>query len=105
MTTSRLPMTLDWIVHQPTRLSIIALLGHSPHSHMKIASELGINKGLVSKHAHYLELIGYISRTIEATTGQIHRSIYALTPDGERALQSYYSTVTQILESAPSGYR
>ena len=103
MTASRLPLTLDWIVHQPARLSMMTLLGHQPASFTTIRKELGLNKGWVVQNTHYLELIGYVSRQVEATTGRIHRSTFTLTADGRAALHNYYATLAEILEAAPKG--
>ena len=104
MTVSRLPLTLDWIVHQPARLGLMTMLGHQPCSYTTIRKELAMNGGLVTRHTHYLELIGYVSRHVEATTGRIHRSTFALTADGRKALAEYYSTLAKIVHNAPAGY-
>ena len=104
MTASRLPLTLDWIVHQPARLGLMTLLGHHPCSYTAIRKELALNGALVTRHTHYLELIGYVSRRVEATTGRIHRSTFTLTADGRKALADYYSTISQILSNAPVSY-
>lgn len=93
-------MTLDELIHQPTRLQLMAALAAlSPDSEVEftyLRDLLGLTDGNLSAHLLRLEEAGYI-RTRKTFVGRKPRTYIALTPRGRLAFVEYRTTLERLL--------
>jgi DNA-binding MarR family transcriptional regulator len=100
-----LPGKFDRIIHQPSRLSIMAVLfGCEGADFVYLQDATGLTKGTLSKHLKKLEEVGYIS--IDKTfKGSYPNTSAALTPSGRKAFRKYrrqYRSFTQFIDTQNS---
>jgi DNA-binding transcriptional ArsR family regulator len=84
-----LPMKFDPLIHQQSRLSIMAVLvGCESADFTYLVEATGLNKGTLSKHLSKLYDAGYIE--IEKTfKGNYPLTLAKLTQNGRRAFREY----------------
>jgi DNA-binding transcriptional ArsR family regulator len=89
---------VDRIIHEPARLTIMALLsGAKEADFLFLSRETGLTKGNLSNHLVKLEESGYVE--IEKTfRGKIPRTIVRITPEGRTALKQYRKTMNGLLK-------
>jgi len=88
---------LDRLIHEPARLTIIALLSSVREADfLYLLRETGLTKGNLSTHLLRLEEAGYVN--IEKTfRGKIPLTIVRLSSAGKEAFQSYRKSMKDIL--------
>jgi DNA-binding transcriptional ArsR family regulator len=72
----------------PSRRSIVELLGAGPMAVGELAERLPISRPAVSRHLRLLGEAGLVAHRAEGT-----RHVYELRPDGVEAVQDYFRTV------------
>ena len=91
---------LDEIIHQRTRLAIMATLaGVENLEFNELKAELGLTDGNLSAHATALERAGYVRQT-KRFRGRKPLTTLAVTAKGRRALQRYVNLLQGILSRA-----
>jgi DNA-binding MarR family transcriptional regulator len=91
--------SLDPVIHQPTRLRIIALLYRNRRASFTwIRDTLGLTDGNLGSHAAKLAEAGYIrqGRILMAQGFQVW---LRMTPEGDVAFRSYLSGLRSYVES------
>jgi len=84
-----LPTKFDRMIHQPSRLAIMAMLaGCKSADFTYLYRTIGLTKGTLSKHLSYLEERGYIEIK-KRFKGKVPNTSASLTPYGRRAYQQY----------------
>ena len=84
-----LPTKFDRMIHQPSRLAIMALLaGCKSADFTYLQQTIGLTKGTLSKHLSYLEEGGYIEIK-KRFKGKLPNTSASLTPYGRRAYKQY----------------
>ena len=88
---------LDRLIHEPARLTIIALLSAVKEADfLYLLRETGLTKGNLSTHLMRLEEAGYVE--IEKTfRGKLPLTIVRLSSEGRSAFQSYRKSMKDIL--------
>lgn len=88
---------LDRIIHEPARLTIVALLSSvASADFLFLLKESGLTKGNLSVHLSRLEEAGYIQ--VEKTfRGKIPHTEYKLTTTGKSAFEQYRKNLGSIL--------
>lgn len=88
---------LDRIIHEPARLTIVALLSSVKSADfLFLLKESGLTKGNLSVHLSKLEEAGYIQ--VEKTfRGKIPHTEYQITPKGKSAFDQYRKSLGTIL--------
>ena len=89
---------LDRVIHEPARLSIVAILAavqEADFLYLLKATEL--TKGNLSTHLAKLEEVGYVEIEKEFR-GKIPLTLARLTPQGMAALKSYRKEMTALLK-------
>jgi DNA-binding transcriptional ArsR family regulator len=88
---------VDRIIHEPARLTIVALLsGAKEADFLFLQRETGLTKGNLSSHLMKLEETGYIE--IEKTfRGKIPLTLVRLTATGRAAFKGYRKTMNGLL--------
>src|ERR1700722_11600534 len=89
---------LDRVIHEPARLSIVAILGgvqEPDFLYLLKATEL--TKGNLSTHLAKLEEVVYVEIE-KAFRGKIPLTLARLTPQGMAALKSYRKEMTALLK-------
>ena len=89
MTDYSMPMKFDPLIHQQSRLAIMAVLsGCESADFTFLADATGLNKGTLSKHLTKLQDAGYIQ--IDKTfKGNYPLTMAKLTQSGRRAFKDY----------------
>jgi DNA-binding transcriptional ArsR family regulator len=89
---------LDRVIHEPARLTIIALLSSAKEADfLYLLRQTGLTKGNLSTHLVKLEDAGYVD--IEKTfRGKIPLTLVRLKSNGRAAFQSYRKSMKEILE-------
>ena len=95
-----LPQRLDRVVHDRTRLAILAALAASESvSFSDLKSITGTTDGNLSVHARKLEESGYV--VCEKTfAGRMPRTEYRLSATGRRAFEKYLSHMDALIRAA-----
>jgi DNA-binding transcriptional ArsR family regulator len=101
MTDYSLPTRFDPLIHQQSRLSIMAVLAGCESADFTYLSKVtGLNKGTLSKHLTKLRDAGYID--IEKTfKGNYPLTLAKLTLTGRRAFNDYrrqYKTFSRTMD-------
>jgi DNA-binding transcriptional ArsR family regulator len=88
---------LDRVIHEPARLTIIALLfSFKEADFLYLLRETGLTKGNLSTHLMRLEEAGYVE--IEKTfRGKIPMTLVRLSAEGRAAFQGYRKSIKDIL--------
>jgi DNA-binding transcriptional ArsR family regulator len=88
---------VDRIIHEPARLTIVALLsGAREADFLFLQRESGLTKGNLSSHLMKLEEAGYVE--IEKTfRGKLPLTLARLTAKGREAFQNYRKTMNGLL--------
>lgn len=84
-----LPAQFDRLIHQPSRLAIMAVLsGCESAEFLYLLKATGLNKGTLSAHLSKLEHAGYVAIT-KRFKGKVPNTSAALTPEGRKAFRKY----------------
>ena len=88
---------LDRVIHEPARLTIVALLaGVREADFLWVLRESALTKGNLSTHLARLEAAGYIE--VEKTyRGRIPLTLLRLTRQGRTAFDRYKKTINGVL--------
>lgn len=84
-----LPSSFDRLIHQPSRLSIVAVLAGCESAdfvYLQAATEL--TQGTLSKHLTKLERAGYVALK-KSFKGNYPNTSISLTADGKKAFREY----------------
>ena len=91
---------IDEVIHQRTRLAIMATLaGVESLRFNEIKAELGLTDGNLSTHAAALERAGYV-RITKAFKARKPTTTLAMTAKGRKALGNYVNLLQGILSRA-----
>jgi len=94
----QVPSSFDRLIHQPSRLAIIAILaGCESADFAYLLNETGLTKGTLSKHLSRLEEAGYV-QVKKSFRGKYPHTDARLTRDGRKAFQEYRKSAIQFLE-------
>ncbi|WP_022797716.1 winged helix-turn-helix domain-containing protein [Thermus islandicus] len=95
-------MALDPVIHQETRLRIMALLhalGEGAQVEFSwLKDALGLTEGNLSSHLAKLEEAGYV-RVEKGYQGKRPRTWVALTPQGRAAYEAHRRALLELLRS------
>jgi DNA-binding MarR family transcriptional regulator len=92
---------IDRLVHEPARLSILALLHVVDSADFTYVRRLtGLTRGNLSSHMSKLEAAGYLQVDKEFAD-KVPRTLLSLTPQGREAFQTYRERLQQILAGLP----
>lgn len=84
-----LPAQFDRLIHQPSRLAIMAVLsGCESAEFLYLLKATGLSKGTLSAHLSKLEQAGYVAIT-KSFKGKYPNTSAALTPEGRKAFRKY----------------
>ncbi len=91
---------LDEMIHQRTRLAIMAALaGVEGLEFNQVKAELGLTDGNLSTHAAALEKAGYV-RIDKDFNGRKPRTTLSITAKGKKAMDNYVKLLQGILDKA-----
>lgn len=95
-----LPQRLDQVIHDRTRLAILAALAASETlAFTELKGITGTTDGNLSVHARKLEDAGYV--LCEKTfAGRTPRTEYRLSPTGRRAFEKYLDHMDALIKAA-----
>ena len=89
---------IDEVIHQRTRLAIMAALaGVDALDFNELKADLALTDGNLSTHASALERAGYV-KISKAFRGKKPLTSLAMTPKGRKALASYVAALKSILD-------
>ena len=89
---------LDDVVHQRTRLGILAVLAEGAQAQFGFLQEsLGLTDGNLSRHLQTLETAGYV-RIEKGYEGRRPRTWIQITKDGRRALNDEIDLLKQLVQ-------
>jgi DNA-binding MarR family transcriptional regulator len=92
---------IDRLVHQPARLSILALLYVVESAgFLYVRRQTGLTQGNLSSHVSKLESAGYVEINKEFVD-KTPRTLLRLTPRGREAFQVYRQQLQQVLDGLP----
>lgn len=84
-----LPTQFDRLIHQPSRLAIMAVLAGCENADFTyLLSATDLTKGTLSAHLSKLEGAGYVKIT-KSFKGKYPHTSAALTPNGRKAFKKY----------------
>lgn len=93
-----LPTKFDRMIHQPSRLAIMAVLaGCKSADFIYLHQTIGLTKGTLSKHLSHLEGAGYIEIK-KRFKGKVPNTSASLTSYGRRAFKQYREQYRQFGE-------
>jgi DNA-binding transcriptional ArsR family regulator len=91
-------LALDETIHQPVRLSIMALLAQSKKVDFAfLVKYLELGESNLSRHLSALEAAGYIIIT-KVFEGKRPRTWLSLSPEGRAAFERHVATLRRIVE-------
>ena len=91
---------IDEVIHQRTRLAIMAALaGVDSLDFNDLKAQLGLTDGNLSTHLTSLENAGYV-KIAKSFKGRKPRTTLSQTAKGRRALTNYIDLLQRILEKA-----
>jgi len=94
-----LPTQFDRLIHQPSRLAIMAVLaGCESADFAYLLNTTGLTKGTLSAHLSRLEDAGYIVIT-KSFKGKYPHTSAALAPEGRKAFKKYRKQYRDFGES------
>ncbi len=89
---------IDEVIHQQTRLAIMAALAAVESLDFnELKADLGLTDGNLSTHASALERAGYV-KVAKTFRGKKPLTTLAMTPKGRKALASYVAALQSILD-------
>lgn len=92
---------LDRVIHEPSRLMILALLHPlEAADFLFLLRETGLTRGNLSAHMSKLEEAGYV-KVEKGFRGKIPQTTYSLTEEGRGAYQRYREQMRRAVESLP----
>ncbi len=98
----------DPLVHQPTRLRLMAFLHHlGPEARVEFQTlrrELGVTEGNLSRHLAKLEAAGYV-RVEKGFVGRRPRTWVGLTGRGRDAYRAHLEALMRLLSANPKEER
>lgn len=87
---------LDRLVHEPGRLAILAILWSRPTADFKsLARDTGLTEGNLNAHLTKLHTAGLL-RVRKGFRGKTPFTVYALSPPGDAAFQTYWEVLGQV---------
>ncbi len=90
---------IDEVIHQRTRLAIMAALaGVDRMAFNELKAELGLTDGNLSTHAAALERAGYVQIT-KVFKGKKPNTTLAMTQEGREAMAKYVAVLKSILDT------
>ena len=90
---------IDQLVHQPARLSILALLYVvESASFLYVTRQTGLTRGNLSSHVSKLESAGYVDVKKEFVD-KIPRTLLRITEEGRNAISAYTKNMNKILKN------
>ncbi len=93
-------MELDPLIHQATRLRVMALLARNREAPFTWMQEtLGLTPGNLDSHVQRLVEAGYVHQW-RALTASGFQSRVRLTPEGDAAYRAYLAALRAVLEGA-----
>ena len=96
---SPLPQRLDQVIHDRTRLAILAALAASETlSFIDLKAITGTTDGNLSVHARRLEDAGYV-RCEKTFAGRTPRTQYRLSTAGRRAFEKYLDHMDALIKA------
>jgi DNA-binding MarR family transcriptional regulator len=91
---------LDPLIHQSTRLRVMALLARNREAPFTwIQETLGLTSGNLDSHVQRLGEAGYLESHRALTSSGFHVRV-AITPAGDAAYQAYLQALRGVLEGA-----
>jgi len=91
---------VDEVIHQRTRLSIMATLaGVASLEFGEVKAELGLTDGNLSAHLAALDKAGYV-KIVKTFRGKKPLTTLAMTARGRKALERYVRALQAILDKA-----
>lgn len=88
---------LDRVIHEPARLTIVALLaGVREADFLWVLRESGLTKGNLSTHLARLERAGYLEAE-KTYKGKVPLTLLRLTRQGKTAFDRYKKTLNGVL--------
>ena len=94
-----LPTQFDRLIHQPSRLAIMAVLAGCERADFTyLLSATGLTKGTLSAHLSKLEDAGYVGIT-KSFRGKYPHTSAALTSNGRKAFKKYRKQYRDFGES------
>ncbi|MDY7011528.1 MAG: transcriptional regulator [Planctomycetota bacterium] len=91
---------IDEVIHQRTRLAIMATLaGVENLGFGEIKAELGLTDGNLSAHLAALEQAGYV-KIRKSFKGRKPQTTLSITAKGRKALEKYVNRLQEILNKA-----
>ena len=94
-------MTLDRLIHEPSRLRLVTLLYVVDEADfLYLSDRSGFSAGNISSHMAKLETAGFVE-VEKGFVGRKPRTIYRLTDDGRRAFEDYRTEIQRILTPIP----
>lgn len=88
---------LDPVIHQPTRLAILALLYRNRQaSFTAVQKGLGLTPGNLASHAGKLEAAGYVTSG-RVLAGLAFEVRYRITPAGNDAFRAYLEALRALV--------
>ena len=97
--TKPLPQRLDRVIHDRTRLAILAALAASEALAFNDLKDItGTTDGNLSVHARKLEDAGYVECE-KSFAGRLPRTEYRLTTPGRRALEKYLDHMDALIRA------
>ena len=92
---------LDRVIHEPSRLMILALLHPLEEADfLFLLRETGLTRGNLSAHMSKLEEAGYV-KVEKGFRGKIPQTTYSLTEEGRGAYRRYREQMRRAVESLP----
>jgi len=96
-------LALDEAIHQPVRLSIMALLAHSEKVDFAfLRGHLALGESNLSRHLSALEALGYVVIT-KVFEGKRGRTWLSLSPAGRTAFENHVRVLRQIVGPVAGG--
>jgi DNA-binding transcriptional ArsR family regulator len=90
---------LDRVIHEPARLTLVALLSAVEEADfLYLLHETGLTKGNLSSHLMRLEEAGYVE-IVKGYRGKVPQTMCNLTPVGRTAFETYREGLQRILHT------
>ena len=90
---------LDPIIHQATRLRVLALLSGVDEADFNfLSTALGLTDGNLSVHTSKLEQAGYLEIR-KSFEGKLPKTTYRLTPRGRGELERYWQALEELRQT------
>ena len=91
-------MSLDRVIHEPSRLKLVTLLYVVDEADfLYLSDQSGFSAGNLSSHMAKLEAAGYVEIEKEFV-GKKPRTVYRLSAEGRRSFEAYRDTLAYMLD-------